>query len=413
MPNISTTNKNAIFKYTATIKTLFENDEDPITLDFFRIKTITLDYSFDKFCMPLVYCTVAMTYEQVKKFKENLNGGVVLLTVQKYVENSDMPGLMADYIKTECNYFMPTDIGKDKEQVINPDRTEDYGYVFTMGFISTKLIQQNKNNKNGILSKGTLSAAINYVLSGHKLLMEPLVENKILTQTFLPVMKSTNKAIKYLNSMTAFYDTKYRFFMDFDTTYLISSSGKGIKRKGEDISLIKLTLMKDYRESNMEGMYEDKENKMYLISISGSNANLYESNMVDKEVTDIKAVTTEGKTTTKQVTETEQFKKDKSISTYRVMNDNERLTSGLKADILNSSTSITVIKNKIDGSIFTINKMYYIDASQVYGSQYSGYYLLSSRKEVYLQEGTGYAMSIMLRFNKINGVTKEDAISKA
>ena len=44
MPNISTNNKNSIYKYTGTITTLFKNDKDPLTIAGIRIKSMVIDY---------------------------------------------------------------------------------------------------------------------------------------------------------------------------------------------------------------------------------------------------------------------------------------------------------------------------------------------------------------------------------
>ena len=404
MANISTSNKNAIYKHSASITTLFKGDKDPITLGFLRIKSITVNYNYDAYNMPLIYATVAMTYEQVQKFRAYQNDGTVLFNLKKYIENGDMPGLEVDVIKAECVYFMPSDIGKDKEQAFDPDRTEDYGYVFTMGFIKADHINKAEAHRNGIINGGSMSAALYWLLNDHTLLMEPLLNNAKLKQVFIPPTDSTAGVIKYLNSLSTFYDTPYRFFMDFDTTYLISSSGRGIKKKGEDINMITMHISTTYNEANMEGMTEDRENKRYSMEISGTYATLYKANLADKMVSEISSVSTTGGTQSTTVVEKDSKsvikKKDTSI---RVSNENTGLIETVKTDVLNNETTLTIIKNKIDGSIFTINKVYYINADDVYSKEEaSGYYLLASKVETYLPEGQGFAMSCMVKMKRLS-----------
>ena len=43
MANISTSNTNSIYKYTAQIVTTFENDDNPVTIEFIRFKSIIID----------------------------------------------------------------------------------------------------------------------------------------------------------------------------------------------------------------------------------------------------------------------------------------------------------------------------------------------------------------------------------
>lgn len=403
MPNISTTNKNAIYKYTGKFTTLYKNDDDPIVIDRLRIKSILIDYSYDRNNMPLIYANIAVTYEQLKKLKANMKTGTILVNIQKYIENSDMPGLKIDYINAECVYFLSSDIGKDKEQAINPDRTEDYGYIVTIGFIALDHINKNKTAINGVINSGSMSAALYYALNGHNLLLEPLENNDKLKQVFIPPMKSVSKVISYLDDLSTFYNTPYRFFMDFDCTYLISSSGKAVKKKSESMTTVRIKLVKEYTEGNMEGMLEDKENKMYVLNVSATYANLMKNSVTEKTYSSIKGINTSGNTSTVPI---EEEGVDSSLykansSNVRISNENTGLIENMKTAAMNNSVVLGIVKNKTDGAIFTINKYYYVEADEVYGPEVSGVYILSSKKEVYMQEGEGLAMSVMLTFKRL------------
>lgn len=403
MPNISTTNKNAIYKYTGKFTTLYKNDDDPIVIDRLRIKSILIDYSYDRNNMPLIYANIAVTYEQLKKLKANMKTGTILVNIQKYIENSDMPGLKIDYINAECVYFLSSDIGKDKEQAINPDRTEDYGYIVTIGFIALDHINKNKTAINGVINSGSMSAALYYALNGHNLLLEPLENNDKLKQVFIPPMKSVSKVISYLDDLSTFYNTPYRFFMDFDCTYLISSSGKAVKKKSESMTTVRIKLVKEYTEGNMEGILEDKENKMYVLNVSATYANLMKNSVTEKTYSSIKGINTSGNTSTVPI---EEEGVDSSLykpnsSNVRISNENTGLIENMKTAAMNNSVVLGIVKNKTDGAIFTINKYYYVEADDVYGPEVSGVYILSSKKEVYMQEGEGLAMSVMLTFKRL------------
>ena len=95
-------------------------------------------------------------------------------------------------------------------------------------------------------------------------------------------------------------------------------------------------------------------------------------------------------------------------TTIRVSNENTRLTNTIKIDVLNSETILTVIKNKIDSSILTLNKIYYVNADNVYEKkEATGFYLLASKIETYMPEGNGFALSTMLVLKRISSQINE------
>jgi hypothetical protein len=285
-----------------------------------------------------------------------------------------------------------------------------------MGFIKADHINKSKIHRNGVINGGSMSAALYWLLNDHTLMLEPLYNNAKLKQVFIPPNDSTASVINYLNSLSTFYDTPYRFFMDFDTTYLISSSGRGVRKKGEDINMVTMHLSTTYNEANMEGMTEDRENKRYFMEISGTYANLYKANIADKMVTQINTVTTTGtKQSTTVVEKTSKSVIQKKDTSIRISNENTGLLETVKTDVLNNETTMTIIKNKIDGSIFTINKVYYINADDVYSKEEaSGYYLLASKVETYLPEGEGFAMSCMAKFKRLSSqINTKDGIKLA
>jgi len=404
MANISTTNENAIYKYESSFTTMFKGDTDPLVLNSLRIKSVIVDYSYDTKIMPLIYTTLSLTQEMLDKLRANVDTGTVLFTVQKYIENSDMPDLKIDYINAECKYFISSDAGKSQEQPIDEDRSNDRGYNITIGFIALDTINRNKTDINGVIRSGSMSATLYYILKGQKLLMEPLKYNTKLSELFIPPSKSAFTAIEYLNNIATFYDTPYRFFIDFDMTYLMSSSYKGLKKKGEDIQIVKILLKKTYNEANMEGMYEDKENKMYVISVSATNASLMKNDSSELTYSKIRAVTSTGVTTNMTLNDANNSTSliKPNTSSIRVSNNNVNILQNMKIAAANNAVVLGINKNKIDSSIFTINKVYSVVADEVYGTEYSGYYLLSSKREIYVREGQGLAMSVLLAFKKIS-----------
>ena len=73
----------------------------------------------------------------------------------------------------------------------------------------------------------------------------------------------------------------------------------------------------------------------------------------------------------------------------------------MQTDEANSQILLNISKNKIDGSIITPNKQIYVDTTEAYGEKYTGVYLMDRKRELYLREGEGFAMSVLLSTKRI------------
>lgn len=415
MGNISTTNTNTIYKYTAELRTNFDNDKNPVVIDQIRFKSIAIDYNYDKYNFPLIYCTVSIKREDAIKLADNQKNGTVIFTLwkQKEVNFASIATSTAEsngqasidfkeiVIQEECIYFTPTDISKLSDSIIvDDDKPEDRGYNTTIGLIALKHTNANNAVKHGVISEGTMSSILYYELSDHNLLMEPLQHNASLKNLMLPPLNSLSKTIGYLNNYSAFYDTMYKFFIDFNITYLISSSGKGVKKKGDKKNLIQFVIYKDYHEESMEGMKEKED--LYEIPLSSSYCVLDDGTNSDKFFSGLEGITTKGKSEDKETglrdKESKLIKYSKSV---RLPNNNTTLLNNLVSDAANSAVMITISKNKIDSGLITPNREYNIECTDVYGESYSGTYLLANKKEVYFPEGKGFAMTVIAQLKKL------------
>ena len=404
MPNISTSNTNSIYKYSAQIVTTFPGDDSPTTIDNIRFKYIVADYNYDRFNFPLIYCYVNLTIEQQEKFVQYQKTGTLVFTLQKYIENSDMPGLKIDVIHKDFIYFISGDTGKNKERVIDENKSTDLGDDTVIGLISLDHINKLKRVVNGVVSNGTMSSIIYNVLQGHTILMEPITNNINISNLPLPPLNSITKMIKYLNNYKALYNTPYRFFMEFDITYLNSSSGKGFKLRGERCNDFKISIRHDYEERNMEGMYYDATNNMYMVECSGTYSILNDTTDSSKSFSSIGGVGASGDMSQESTGLLSSDSPIKSkVNMIRVPNNNTELIKNMSVEAANNAVTITIAKNKIDSSIITPNKHFTIDPSEVYDTKYTGDYLLSRKRELYLQEGEGMAMSTILFMKKVSG----------
>lgn len=405
-----------IYKYTASMSFVLGQEVNDI--DTMNIKSIAIDNDYKNANMPMIFVTVAINKKVIDKMVQNQDSGIIILDLQRAIINSDMPDLFTDYINDKFIYFISEDINKTDEidyEDSNKDR-DDLFKVVVLGLLSLDHVNKNKRDINGVV-KGNLASVLYYLIGHYPVLIEPPKDNIDMQNKFIPPMNSVSKTLKYLNSLNVFYQTQYRFFIDFDCAYLISSSGKPVKKKGEDISTVFLVLRNTFDQaSKLQGMIIDEKQSLYQIECDGIDCELADNHISEKSYSTISAVDTTGFRThgalSNRTKDTVVESKNKSI---RLANNNTGLLDNMISSSDSSAIQLLVQKTDIDSSVLTINKEYIIKADGVYKTEaYNGRYILTRKRELYIREDNNFVMNTMLLFEKVPGdnVEMPTAISK-
>lgn len=392
-----------IYKYTASMKFVLNEEVDYI--DTMNIKSIAIDNDYKNANMPMLFITAAIDRKIIDKMVQNQDTGIIILDVQRSIINSDMPDLFTEYINDKFIYFISEQTNKTSDVDYagdNKDR-EDLHKIITIGLLSLDHINKNKKSINGILN-GNLSSIMYYITNHLKVLIEPPTNNVSIQNRVLPPLNSTSKALEYINSLNVFYSTQYRFFIDFDCAYLMSSSGTAVKKKGESITTVLLDLRNTFNESSkLQGMIIDEEKSFYKIECDGIDCELADNHVMDKSYSKISATTTSGN---KSETVLSNYNKDSNINmktrSVRIANDNSGLLENMIAQSDTSAIQLLIQKTDIDSSILTMNKEYIIKADELYGTdKYNGKYILTRKRELYIREDEYFTMNTMLLFEKV------------
>lgn len=398
---------NTIYKYTAS--GYWVCGDEKYEIDFSNIKSIVTEYKYDELNMPLMYIIFNLSTKLIDKIIENNEKGVFIINIRKASETSGTD-IWKDYINDTFLYFVAEDINKtDKRDYEgNNEGREDIYKEITVGLLSQQLINNNKKTVNGIIKCNNMASAVYYVIgTNRRLVMEPFENNGPLKSIFLPPVNSVAKAIAYLNGLRTFYNTLYRYFMDYDVSYLVSSRGNKVSRKGEMINSVLIKLVNDYSSiSKTQGIRISEDGQHYEIDVGAQNVELADYSTESKSYTKIRYTTTDGTNTTYTAKENIENRNyaAKTVN-VRVPNDNKGLI--LNPDSSSSRIYLAIDKNDLDGSIFTINKEYTINCEDTHPNMgYSGKYLLRSKREIYFKSsGIGsderFVMSVLLNFEKV------------
>lgn len=401
----------SIYKYTASLKYIVDSETNEIGT--YSIKSIAIDNDYKNMNMPMIFMTVSVDRKLLDKIVQNQETGIFIFNMQKYVGNgADSSNLYEDYINDKFIYFIEEDINKnDTVDYSGPNEgREDLFKIVTLGLLSQKCVNNNKKSINGIVS-GKLSSIMYYMTSHVPVLIEPPAENKQLDNVMLPALNSTSKALEYLNNLQVFYPTKYRFFIDFDCAYLISSSGFPVEKDGDNITTIFLEILNTHKqESKSQGVILDEANNMYKLECDAIDCELSDNHVSDKSYSKLSVTNTSGDTvvtdTIDKDPESTVVAKTRSI---RISNDNNGIVDNMISSIDTSAVQLLVQKTNVDSSVITMNKEYIVKADDVYGSKYNGRYILTRKRELYIREDQDFTMNMMLLFEKIPE-NKDDAI---
>lgn len=394
-----------IYRYKAELT--FVNGSTAKVIDPKQIKSIVIDYDYDNYNMPLIYLNMAISKNILDEMVKNSNTGLINFTLYKYITNSDIANIPTVRIKNQFVYFLSEDINFNKQlDAANETRTTDDDLYIqtTIGLMMLNHLKWNKKQINGVLNGTTMVNAVYYCAGHIPLLIEPFTYNTTMNQILLPSMNSVSKAISYLNNLSVFYSTSYRFFMDFDTAYLVSSSGKPVIKKGEAKacnSVVFEILNTTAKDSTDQGMYIDTDQKIYRLKIAGTDIYRDVNKYTEKSYNNITAMTSNGRAGSVGVNINNSSYMNNKTRMIQIQNGNIHKLDNIKADIQNSAITMHINKNDVDTSIFTLNREYMINCKDVYPGN-EGKYLLVSKKELYIREQEDYLSNVLLIFKKLS-----------
>lgn len=391
-----------LYKYTASAT--FIDGSDVYDLETVNIRTIAIDYNYNDLNMPMIFMTLGIYKSLANKMIMKQDSAIFILNIKRAITNSDMPNLYSNYINDKFIYFITGDIDEGTLVELEEDAPDDDTTV-TVGLLCQDHVNKNKKPVNGII-KGNLSSAM-YYLTGHlPIVIEPPTNNIALENKIIPPLNSVAKSIEYLNSIHVLYNTPYRFFIDFDQAYLISSSGNGVKVRGDNINTVLITILhEDEYDAKIQGMTTNKSQELYDVLVSHKDCQLCDNTLSNKSFSKVTATNTSGNSTNAtSATKSSSSNVTSKTRTIRVSNDNDGLLQNMVTKMDQSAIQILVQKTDVDSAAFSMNREYIIRAEEAYNTDaYNGRYLLVRKRELYIRDDDTFTVNVMLLLQKVPG----------
>lgn len=389
-------------QYRYDIKLQYEYNNSLINIDHTQIHSITVDYDYDNRNMPIMILKASIDKNIIDDMIKNSTIKTITVIISKFIYNDPIK-IKQNYIRDRFIYFLPKDMNIDKDidyDEYTKDSVDLYKSI-TIGLMKMDTINNTKRLINDVFINTTLMNMIIKYTSHMKLLIEPFQNNNPISSFIVPPISSITEYIKYLDDYFTLYPSGYRLFYDYDKTYLISASGKGLQSIGtESYSVIINVNNTTKMDSKVQGMEIDRSQKAYFVDVDAKDTNIFQDEATDKTYNTIIGIGSDGQyNKVKLATENIDLSIEKS-RIVRLPNNNLKIVNNIKRQIEDKSITINIVKTELDSSIFTINREYIIRNFDTLGRN-TGKFLLSRKREIYTLDNDNFILSSILTFKKI------------
>lgn len=390
------------FRYKVELTYLNNKEEVNITTESINSICIDSDY-FGKKAFPVVYIDINLKNTIYNKMLSNIEKGTVIFSLSKFAVSEDNSTTETKVIKDEFLYFFDnTNLSEDSMQSEDKDEYEEYKNL-RMGLVNLSILNMCKTMNNDVVSGSMSNILFYYLRYAKKIIMEPLSNNNTFSNLIIPPIPTLNKLLKYLNNISSFYNSSYRFFIDLNkTAYLLSNSGKSVETKDSTYSSIIMKVVPDDNADNKykePGIEIDSQNKCYILYLNSINTTLTENLYKDKEISKIVSISTNGSVKESTLDTCKNSKGDR-VSIIRTFNENNSEVSSLSNLYENSKIMMNITKEGVDCSLITPEKS--INITNENSTKYYGKYILVGKQELYIMnDASNFTCNTILKLMKV------------
>lgn len=383
---------NVQVQYKAKVSVKWIHGKEITEIKSSYISNICIDRDYDNANMPVLYMILNIPTTLFNKMIDGQKKDRILLNISHYNVLEDNPRDIED-IKGKFYYFLPTNADSNDElaqQEKEQTGVETAYSRVTMGLILPEVINDNRRVIHSDIYRDINKATLVYLALNHvsKLCINNIADKNI-DVISMPSMSSVNDYLKYIDDEYGIYNLGYRYFHDFDITYMLNESGTYIPNGSKEHKLVFINVNSNIANSSVSlGMYINDD--CYQIDVSSSDAVVN----IDKNTTvavsriamvdDSKGKTGEAKLEDGNKVE---YVRDK------------RTASRIRYNAKKYDVSIDISKPYLDDELFTPNKVYKVKNYEKYKDQ-DGRYILYRKQTMYQNKDGEFVPTTMLSLRK-------------
>lgn len=392
------------YNYKISLKYINESNVE-VEIDSDQIQYILIDKDFESLNMPVIILYGSIEKNILDDMIRHSNDSLITLGIYKYDNTNQNDNITEKYFNDKFIYILNEDLSRT-DKIDNPDgidsKTGNRQYKeVTIFLIQQNAINNNRKTINGVYHNASMNSLIlqstNYL---GNMLLEPIRYDTKFDQVIIPPIDSISNYIRFLNdNIGSFYDTPYRFFIDFDTTYLVSSSGNATRARNQYIYTIVIDIREiDTNISEEPGAYVDLKSGKYTIGIDSSKVEYNKNPVSNKMVNKVTVINSKGDIFQQDIGDNKTKITNTINQIMNVSNNDQNTINSISYSVESANINITIVKNDLDASLFTINKEYIIN-DPVHES-YSGRFILLNVKQLFIKQNGNFIMSTVLKFKK-------------
>ena len=376
-----------------------------VEIDSTQIQYILIDKDFENINMPVITIFGSIEKNILDDMIRHSNDNLVTLGIYKYDNTNQNDNITEKYFNDKFIYMLNEDLSRtdklDNPQGIDSKTGNRQYREVTIFLIQQNAINNNRQTINGVYHNASMNSLIlqstNYL---GNMLLEPIKYDTRFDQVIIPPIDSISNYIRYLNdNLGVFYDSPYRFFIDFDTTYLVSSSGNAIRARNQYIYTIVIDIREiDSNISEEPGAYVDLKSGKYTIGIDASKVEYVKNNVTNKIVNKVTVINSKGDVFEQDIEDNKAKVTSTINQIMNISNNDQNVINNISYSVESANITITIVKNDLDASLFTLNKEYIIN-DPVHDS-YAGHYILLQVKQLFIKQNENFIMSTVLKFKK-------------
>ena len=376
-----------------------------VEIDSTQIQYILIDKDFENINMPVITIFGSIEKNILDDMIRHSNDNLVTLGIYKYDNTNQNDNITEKYFNDKFIYMLNEDLSRtdklDNPQAIDSKTGNRQYREVTIFLIQQNAINNNRQTINGVYHNASMNSLIlqstNYL---GNMLLEPIKYDTRFDQVIIPPIDSISNYIRYLNdNLGVFYDSPYRFFIDFDTTYLVSSSGNTIRARNQYIYTIVIDIREiDNTTSEEPGSYLDLRSGKCTIGIDASKVEYVKNNVTNKIVNKVTVINSKGDVFEQDIEDNKAKVTSTINQIMNISNNDQNVINNISYSVESANVIITIVKNDLDASLFTLNKEYIIN-DPVHDS-YAGHYILLQVKQLFIKQNENFIMSTVLKFKK-------------
>lgn len=382
-----------------------------------NIRSYIIDKNYEDLNQPVLILSIALDRKLLNRIIESQEDSLMSFTIYKVNENN--PDYIGDKVIEDLFIYMTDeDISYTDKLDYNYDENDRNDLFRNITFYLLK--RDTVNNMNQVINT-CYQADIIKTTDGsyaeepitmvdmlmrvadyfYPLLIEPLEHNLNYRQVIIPPVTKVSDYIEYLNdNIYTLYNTGYRFFVDYNTAYIVSKSGVKVEHKDEEYSTVIINIGELTNLSfGRQGLIEDDVNSCYHIFLPVSYTKFTKNPFTKRLVTNVASLTSSGEVNSKNILENITKNNTSKTKLFFSKTSNSNIVNNIENDLHNRNITLDINKADLDASIFTINKEYII-RNQVH-PEYDGRYLIQNVKQAFLKQDNKFKMSTIIRFAKI------------